>query len=188
MGGTIVGKWVLVILSLLLAILVAFGIFVGTGVIDGSALLWKLGPKISWLEPHLETYSQGQAGELWFAQKEEEYEAQLNELKQFEEDLAQKNKALDQRALDLDRRENRLLEAQTKFETEEEHLFNINTLAELYTEMSVDEASRILTDIDQTLLLNILLRMDKRDAANILAKLPTDLAVTLSKNLGEASK
>lgn len=182
------GKWVLVILSLLLAIVVAFGIFVGTGVIDGPALLWKLGPKISWLEPHLETYSQGQAGEIWFSEKEEEIEVHLNELEQYEEKLNQKNKELDQRALDLDRRENRLFEAQNKFKTDEEHLFNINTLAELYTEMPVDEASRILAEIDQTLLLDILLRMDKRDAANILAKLPTDLAVALSKDLGEASK
>lgn len=182
------GRWILVLVSLLVAILVAFGIFIGTGVIDGPALFWRLGPKVSWLEPHLETYSRGQAGEVWIEKKQAELEEQLIDLQQFEDELRLKNEELDRRTLDLDRREKRLLEAKSAFETAEEHFYNITTLAELYIEMPVDEAARILTNVDHTLLLDILLRMDRRDAANIITKLPTDLAVTLSKNLGDAGK
>ncbi|HHY14539.1 MAG TPA: hypothetical protein GX521_00530 [Firmicutes bacterium] len=182
------GRWVLVTILLIVALIVAFTILAATGVIDAAALFWKLGLKIAWLKPHLETYSRGQDSEEWIAVKEEELRAELgrlgareNELAVLEKELQQQIQALERREADVDKRE-------VQLQSQQEQKRNVQTLAELYGEMSAADAAKILQKLDQPLLLEVLLSMDMQDAANILLELPTDLAVSLSKTWGSAGK
>lgn len=182
------GRWVLVTMLLILSILVAFGIFVATGVIDGPALFWQVGLKIAWLQPHLETYSHGQDGEAWIAAQEEELKLYSEELDLREAELIHRAEQLEQRTQELDKRESDLQKQIANFQGEQAQRHNIQKLAEMYTEMPPEESARILEKLDQSLIIEILLFMDMRDAANILTKLPTNLAVALSKELGQAQK
>lgn len=179
-------RWLLVTVLLIIAIVVAFTILTATGVIDGPALFWKLGPKITWLEPHLETYSRGQDSEEWIAAQEEELRSELVKLRGREEELADLEKQLQQQIQALDRREADLEKWQGQLQSEQAQRRNVQTLAELYSEMPAADAATILQKLDQPLLLEILLLMEMQDAADILIQLPTDLAVSLSERLGEA--
>lgn len=181
------GKWFLVISLLLVAILVAFGIFIVTGVIDGPALFWRLGLKSAWLQPHLETYSHGKDAQNWILGQEQELQEQAADLKRREATLELKAEELEQRAQQLDKREVELNKQQATLVAEQGQRRNVQKLAEIYTEMSPEEAARILEKLDQALVLDILVSMDVQDAATILTKLPTNLAVTLSKQLGQPS-
>ncbi len=182
------GRWVLVTMLLILSILVAFGIFVATGVIDGPALFWQVGLKIAWLQPHLETYSHGLDGEAWIAAQEEELQSYSTELQQREAELEKRAQQLEQKSQELDKRESEFQKQLAVLEGERAQRHNVQKLAEIYTEMTPDESARILEKLDQPLILEILLFMDMHDVANILTKLPTNLAVALSKELGQASK
>lgn len=182
------GRWVLVTILLILSILVAFGIFIVTGVIDGPALFWDVGLKISWLQPHLETYSHGKYGEEWIAAQEVELKLYEEQLGLKEAELELRHEQLEQRAQELDKRESELEKRTLSFQGELAQRHNVQKLAEMYTEMAPEESARILEKLDQSLILGILLDMDMRDAANILAKLPTNLAVALSKELGQGQK
>lgn len=182
------GRWVLVTMLLILSIIVAFGIFVATGVIDGSALFWQVGPKIAWLQPHLETYSHGLDGEAWIGAQEEKLQLYSTELTLREAELEDWSERLEQRAQQLDKQESELHKQVANFQAEQAQRHNVQKLAEIYTEMTPEEGAKILEKLDQSLILDILLSMDMRDAANILTKLPTNLAVALSKELGQASK
>lgn len=182
------GKWFLVLTLLIVAILVAFGIFVATGVIDGPALFWNVGLKTTWLKPHLETYTYGQDAEAWIQAKEDELQLQREDLEKREAALVQRNEELEQKAQQLAKVESDLNKRKTGFEAELAQNRNVQKLAEIYTEMSSEEAARILEKLDQALILDVLLLMDMQDAANILTKLPTNLAVALSKQLGQASQ
>lgn len=182
------GRWVLVTMLLILSILLAFGIFVATGVIDGPALFWNVGLKIAWLQPHLETYSHGQYGEAWIAAQEEELKLYSNELDLRAEELDKRADQLEQMDQELTKREDDLKAQMLGFQGEQAKRYNVQKLAEMYTEMPPEESARILEKLEQTLIIEILLDMDMRDAANILAKLPTNLAVALSKELGQGQK
>ncbi|HBN97201.1 MAG TPA: hypothetical protein DDZ66_12960 [Firmicutes bacterium] len=181
-------KWVLVIILLLVAMSVAFGIFAFTGVIDGPALFWDLGMKVGWIEPHLKVYAVGQDAESWVAVQQEELQRQMAELDAREAKLRTDQQQLDQRAVQLDAREASINEAFARLQREQEQHRNIQTLASLYTEMTAADAAQILEKLDQKLVLDVLLSMDMQDAASILVELPTNLAVALSEQLGQASK
>ena len=81
------GRWILVTLLLTGALVVAFVILSVTNVIDGPALLWKFGLSISWLQPHLETYSRGIQSEECMAARESELEAEQGRVADFETEL-----------------------------------------------------------------------------------------------------
>lgn len=180
------GRWILVTLLLTGALVVAFVILSVTNVIDGPALLWKFGLSISWLQPHLETYSRGSQSEEWMAARESELEAEQGRVADFETELLALEKELEQRKQALERREAELDKREAELEAERAQRRNVQTLAELYSEMPPAEAAPILQKLDQPLLLEILLAMDTQDAANVLLQLPTDLAAALSKSLGAA--
>lgn len=180
-------KWVLVVNFLVIAILVAFGIFVATGVIDGPALFWRVGMKTAWLQPHLETYGHGQDAENWIAGKEIEIQERLAELEAERIKLAKEEEALIQRTHELDKRQSDLEQASANLNTAQRQKQSVETLAEIYTEMSAEESAKILEKLENSLVLQILLAMEVQDAAEILTKLPTNLAVTLSEELGQAS-
>ncbi len=182
------GRWVLVILLLIVALILAFTILAATGVIDAAALFWKLGLKIAWLEPHLETYSRGQDSEEWIARREEQLSTEQIKLGDRELELEALNKELQQQVQALERREADLEKREAEFLEQQEHRRSVQTLAELYSEMSAADAAKILGRLDQPLLLEVLLSMEMQDAANILIQLPTDLAVSLSKSLGSAGR
>ena len=181
-------KWVLVILLLLVAISVAFGIFAFTGVIDGSALFWNLGMKIGWIEPHLNVYAVGQDAEGWIAVKQEELQLEVMDLEVREAKLRTGLQQLEQRAAQLDGREASINEEFARLQQAQQEHRNIQTLASLYTEMTAVDSAQILAKLDQKLILDVLLCMDLQDAASILIELPTNLAVALSEQLGQASQ
>ena len=106
------GRWLLAITFLIIAVIVAFSIFVATGVIDGPALFWRWGLQIHWLKPHLETYAHGQDAEAWIAQKEEEIQAGRRPRQPMAELQTLQGK-LDQRAQQLDKRKPRCHGGQT---------------------------------------------------------------------------
>lgn len=182
------GKWFLAVTLLLVAVVVAFSIFVVTGVIDGPALFWRLGMNISWIQPHLETYAHGQDAEGYVARYEAEVVQKREELSKWEAELEARSQELDERLKQLDRRETQLNNLAEKLQAEQAQRQNVRTLAEIYKEMIAADAARILEGMEQELLLNVLLNMDKQDAANILRELPTNLAVALSEKIGQASE
>lgn len=182
------GKWFLVIVLLLVAVLVAFGIFIATGVIDGPALFWKWGLKTPWLEPYLATYAVGQDAETWVSKRQGEFDELLASIQEREAALVIKADELEQRSQQLDKREMEIAKQRNTLVTEQAQRQNVNRLAELYTEMPADEVANILAKLETDLILHVLLAMDVQDAATILTKLPTNLAVTLSKQLGQPSK
>jgi flagellar motility protein MotE (MotC chaperone) len=167
-----VGKWVLVSIFLIVAIVTAFVVFAVTGVIDAPALALRAARSIDWLKPHVEVYEVGKAAEDW--QKE-----QLGELEDIRNGLAERERALEaladeleQRSQALDRREADLeAQARALAQARAERL-NVQHLAEIYTEMDTVEAARILE------------KMDVRTAARILEALPTERAASLSRRLG----
>ena len=181
-------KWVLVIILLLVAISVAFSIFAFTGVVDGPALFWDLGMKVGWIEPHLKVYAVGQDAESWVEVQQEELQRQITELEAREARLRTNQQQLDQRAEQLDAREATINEASAQLQREQEQHRNVQTLASLYTEMTAAEAAQILEKLDQQIILDVLLTMDMQDAASILVELPTNLAVAISEQLGQASQ
>ena len=182
------GKWFVVVTLLLVAIIAAFGVFVATGVIDGPSLFWNLGMKIGWVQPHLQTYAHGQDAEAWINTQEGELQRKLGDLQRREAELAAGQGHLEQRAQQLDKREAELNAQAAKLQEEQAQRRNVQTLAEIYTEMSAEEAARILEKLDQTLILEVLLQMDMQYAANILIQLPNNLAVALSELLGQTSQ
>lgn len=182
------GRWILVVTLLFVAIILAFGIFVATGVIDGSALVWRFGNEIGWIRPHLQTYGHGQDAEAWIATQQEDLQQTISELERREIALATNQEELEQRSALLDRREADLDEQVANLQALQEQSRSAQTLAEIYTEMSAEEAARILQELDQDLILDILLHMDMLYAANILTELPTNLAVALSEKMGQTSQ
>lgn len=181
-------KWILAIFLLLTAVVVAFSIFVLTGVIDGPALFWDIGMKIGWIEPHLKVYAIGQDTEAWVVVQQEEFKMRQADLEKREAKLRADQQQLDQRAQQLDGRETSIQVASDKLQGDQAQLRSIQTLAALYTEMTAADAAQILEKLDQKLILNVLLLMDMQDAANILVELPTNLAVALSEQLGQATR
>lgn len=181
------GRWFLAVTLLLIAVLVAFGIFVATGVIDGTALFWRIGMNVEWMKPHLETYVRGQDAEGFVARFDDELQQETKELEQRESQLQAEQAELNERAEQLDRRERELNSLADKLEAEQAQRRNVQRLAEIYTEMTAQDAARILAELEQELILDILLEMDMQDAANILIELPTNLAADLSEKLGDAS-
>lgn len=179
-------RWFLVIGLLLVAIISAFVVFSITGVIDTPALVWNAAQSISWLKPHAATYSRGLDVEGWMDEQQREIDRQLTELRQSEEALQQLQTQLDQRSQLLDQREQNLNEREETLQKELTERRNIQRLAEIYTEMPVEEAARILEKMEQQLVLDILVEMDMRDAADILTMFPTNLAVSLTKQMGRA--
>ncbi|NMB01727.1 MAG: hypothetical protein GX971_09505 [Firmicutes bacterium] len=182
------GKWVLAVTLLLVAVVVAFSIFVVTGVIDGPALFWRLGTNISWMKPHLETYAHGQDAEAFVARYEDELQQRTEALKTREAELVELSNQLDQRMVQLDRREAELKTLTDKLQAEQDQRRSVRNLAEIYTEMIAADAARILAGMDQGLVLDVLLYMDKQDAANIMKELPTNLAVSVAEKMGLASQ
>lgn len=182
------GKWVLVTSLLMLSIVVAFGIFIVTGVIDGPALFWRIGPKIAWLQPYLQTYSHGLDGEVWLDAQKAELEKQLAEVQLQQSELDQEAEQLEERSQLLEKLAGDLEKEKSLFQAEQAQRRSVAKLAEIYTEMAPEEAAKILGELDQSLILEILLSMDIRDAASVLTRLPTNLAVALSKELGHASE
>jgi flagellar motility protein MotE (MotC chaperone) len=179
-----VGKWVLVSIFLIVAIVTAFVVFAVTGVIDAPALALRAARSIDWLKPHVEVYEVGKAAEDW--QKE-----QLGELEDIRNGLAERERALEaladeleQRSQALDRREADLeAQARALAQARAERL-NVQHLAEIYTEMDTVEAARILEKMNEGEVLEILAVMDVRTAARILEALPTERAASLSRRLG----
>ncbi len=182
------GKWVMVVAILFVAIIVAFSIFVATGVIDGPALFWNVGMKIGWIEPHLQVYSHGQDAEAWIATQQDKLQLIIDDLEQREVALHAGQEQLDQRAQQLDKREADLNSQTARFQGEQAKRRNVQTLAALYTEMGPAEAAPIIEKLEQSLILDVLLNMDMQDAANILVELPTTLAIALSEHLGRTSQ
>lgn len=180
------GRWLLVVTLLLAAIIVAFSIFVVTGVIDGPALFWRVGTQVGWLRPHLETYAHGQDAEAWIARQEEALQLRVEELELRVQELQSDQKRLEQWAQQLDKREADLNALEAKLQAEQAQRRNTQTLAQIYTSMDPEEAAQILAQLDQDLILAVLLQMDLQLAADILTNLPTNLAVTLSKQIGQA--
>ncbi len=181
------GRWVLAITFLLISLIVAFGILVATGVIDGPALFWRWGMRIGWLQPHLETYAHGRDAEGWIAQQETELRAKLTEVERREADLQAELGKLEQRAQQLDKRESELAAWEARLQQEQEQRRNVQSLAQIYSGMDAADAARILQALDQDLLLEVLLELDTFQAAEIMALLPTNLAAALSKQMGQAS-
>lgn len=182
------GKWVLAVTLLLIAVLVAFGIFIATGVIDGPALFWRIGRNIEWVKPHLETYVHGQDVEAFVARFDDELHQEKEDLQQRESQLQTDRIKHNERAEQLDKRVIELNSLAEKLEAEQAQRRNIQRLAEIYTEMTAQDAARILAELEQELILDLLLEMDMQDAANILIELPTNLAAALSEKLGEVSQ
>lgn len=181
------GRWLLAITFLIIAVIVAFSIFVATGVIDGPALFWRWGLQIHWLKPHLETYAHGQDAEAWIAQKEEEIRGQAADLDSRAAELQTLQGKLDQRAQQLDKRETDLAAMEAKLQAEQEQRRSVQTLAELYSGMDPADAARILQQLDREIVLDVLLQMDVYDASQILIALPTNLAAALSEQMGRSS-
>lgn len=181
-------KWLLVFGLLILAIIVAFSIFAFTGVIDAPALFWNIGMKIGFIEPHLKTYAIGRDTENWIAIQTEELQLRMIELEEQESALATEHLRLEQRAQQLDNRETTIALSAAKLGEEQELKKNIETLAALYIEMNAAEAAKIIEKLDKQLILNVLLNMETQDAASILVELPTNLAISLSEELGKASQ
>jgi len=183
-----VRKWILVFFLLLIAIIVAFSIFAVTGVIDAPALFWDVGTKIGWIEPHLKVYAIGQDAEGWIENELLELQLKQEELDQREAQLRADRQLLEQRALELDSREASIETRASKVQEQEEQRRNIQTLASLYASMDAADAAQIIEKLDKDLVLRVLLQMDMQDAAVILTELPTNLAVTFSEALGQASQ
>lgn len=119
------GKWVLVMVLLIVAILVAFGIFVATGVVDGPALFWRVGLKNPWLQPHLETYSHGQDAENWIAAQEGDLRIRIADLENREAELVVRGDQLEQRSQQLDKRESELNKQVAAFRAEQAQRQNV---------------------------------------------------------------
>lgn len=181
------GRWVLAITFLLVAIIVAFGVLVATGVIDGPALFWRWGSRIAWLQPHLETYAQGQDAEAWIARQEEEIRAKLADLESRAAELRAVEEKLEQREQQLDKRESDLAAWEAQLQAAQSHRRNVQNLAEIYRGMQPADAARILQELDRQLILDVLAEMDAYEAGQILTILPTNLAASLTEQLGRAS-
>lgn len=177
------GKWFLAFGLLIVAIITAFTIFAVSGVLDAPALFWQLGLKISWLEPHLQIYAQGQDAETWLKDQEAQLAGRAGEIEGYAQDLRSREEQLEQLAQELARQETDLKKRRADFAEELAARRNIKRLAEIYSEMPPEEGARILEKAQPELVLQILSWMDERDAARILALLPTGLAVTLSNEL-----
>lgn len=182
------GRWLLVTVLLIVAVIAALGILMATDVIDGPALFWEYGPQISWLEPHLETYAAGKDSQGWINSQEEELRQQLADLQQRELELESGKMELEQRLEDLNRQEDSLGRQLAEYKRLQEQQRSVATLASLYTEMTAAVAAPILAQLEQHLILDVLLSMELQDAAEILSCLPAELAVTLSNLLGDSNK
>jgi flagellar motility protein MotE (MotC chaperone) len=180
------GKWVLAITFLLLSIVLAFSILTITGVIDGTALLWRWASRIAWLHPHLETYSHGQDAEAWVADQEARLLARFADLESREAELQASLARLEQQAQQLTKRENDLAAWEARLQAEEENKRSVQNLAQIYSGMDPADAARILQQLDRGLILQVLLQMDSYEAAQILIALPTNLAAALSEQLGRS--
>jgi len=180
------GRWVLAFTFLLISIVVAFGILSATGVIDGPGLLWRWGLRIGWLQPHLETYAHGRDAEAFIAQQEAELKALAADLERREAELQSNLNRLEQRAQQLDKRESELAAWEARLQQEQEQRRNVQNLAQIYSGMDPADAARIMQELDRELILKVLLTMDTYEAAQILTILPTNLAASLSQELGQA--
>jgi flagellar motility protein MotE (MotC chaperone) len=179
-----VGKWVLVTIFLITAIIAAVVVFSVTGVIDAPALVLKGARSIGWLEPHVEVYEIGKAAEEWQNEQLRSLDQIRQELDGREQALAALADELEQRAQTLDRREAELEAQAAALAQARAERMNVQHLAEIYTEMETAEAARILEKMNEAEVLEILAVMDVRTTARILEALPTERAASLSRRLG----
>lgn len=171
------GRWMLVSLFLIIAIITAVVVFAVTGVIDAPALAWQAAHSIGWLEPYLETYEIGQDVEAW---KNE----QLIELNQVRDDLAQRELALAAWEKELEQKAQMLERQEAQLEAQRAQRMNVSHLAQIYSEMDELEAARILENMNDDDVLQILAVMETGTAARILEAVSTDKAASLSRKLG----
>jgi len=168
-----VSKWILSILSLIIAICTAFVILTITDVIPQEAV-WEYAGTVSWLAPHVETYNIGKESQEFIAEQQERIDLAWAEIEEARQALAQEQEVMARKEASLARQE-RDLAAKIESRRKVEHL------ASLYTQMRPNEAVKILEIMDVDLILEIILAMDTETASAILAGLPPEIAATVSE-------
>lgn len=166
-------KWILTILSLIIAICTAFTILTITDVIP-KEVVWNYAGQVSWLAPHVEIYDIGRQSQEWLLEQQKLIDSAWEEIAS-----ARTKLAADQEV--LLRKENSLARQERDLTTKLESRHKIEHLADLYTQMRTNEAVRILELMDTDLILQVILAMDSETASTILAGLPPEIAATLSE-------
>lgn len=178
-------KWILVLLSLVVAILSALVIFTITGVIEPQDKLLEWAESVEWLNPYIVTYSKGLDAEQWRSEEQQQIQQAWQEIEEERSRLGQLQDEIAHEQASLQRERQQLEDQLRALEERQATLRSIGRLAELYQEMPTQESSRILQTLDDDLILAILLELDPRDAAEILTRFPTELAASLSNKLRE---
>jgi len=166
-------RWLAAIYTLLISLLIAFILLTVTGLIHPQDKLIEYGKAIPAFAPYIETYYIGAQWQDWHSEKLAELEALQLEMEQQRKSLLAKEQELQNLGERLARQEASLNEQRAKNQS-------AANLAKLYTQMRPEEAVAILELMDQQMVLDVLLAMDKDTAASILAAMPPSLAAELS--------
>lgn len=181
----------LAVLLLIVSLLTALFVLQVTGLWEWINPLTRRAAAWPVLQPHVEMYRLGR--EEWRIADMQRRELELIEL-----DLDARARRLDEEARQLarDRNElqleqNRLTEWEARLEQEQaalqearDEIASLEQLRELYSSMRPQEAAVILLDMDEAEISRLLADMPPRQAGAILALLPSDKAIAVSRALG----
>lgn len=167
-------RWLLAIVAVIIAVITAGIAFTLTGVIQPQDMLIEYAATSQAFGPYVETYRIGEESQDWLNKQQEQLDIERAALEAERSSLAAEGLRLAELESKLKRQEQELIDRQNE-------QLSINRLAQMYTAMRPEEATRILELMDEDLLLAILQAMDVDDAAIILATLPAQLAASLSE-------
>jgi len=173
-------KWLATIYTLVISVIIACIILTVTGVIHPQELVLDCMASIPAFAPYVEAYNIGKEQESWRQQQQAELDLQIQQLVLQREEL----ESLRQQLLTWDRqlteKENDLLRQEEALKAQQAKAKSIADLAQLYMQMRPEEAAAILKLMDNNMVLDIILAMDKETAALILVALPPTMAAELS--------
>lgn len=181
-------RWILALLILLVAMVLAAFMLHATGVIDLKPMMAQRIESIPALAPHLRIYQAGLAVE----KEIDEMEAKLEREK---EELIQKELELNTRAEALLAKEKQLVKSRSEFEQEKEGLsklkqeidaaragfLELDRLRSIYSEMKGKDAATIMSQLRPEMVAFILAEMDPEVAGNILTNLDPKMAAEITR-------
>ncbi|NLK09133.1 MAG: hypothetical protein GX316_10635 [Firmicutes bacterium] len=181
-------KWLLVIISFLISVIVAAVMLNATGVINLRSLAIKQIEATPAVAPYLETYRAGRAMETELAKALAEVEIERDEFAQIQLELEARAEALQTRekqlARDFENLENeraKLLELQAEIDTAKMNLLELERIRDIYGEMKSKDAASIMSEMRPEVIAFLLSDMEPETAGGILSNLDPKLAAEITR-------
>ena len=181
-------KWILAIIVLLMAVVLAAFMLNATGVIDLRPMVVQRMETIPALAPYLETYHAGLAVEKEIEDALAALEIEKGELVQSELELAARTEALAAREKQLARQKSevdheteQLLKLRQEIEAARAGFLELERLRSIYAEMKGKDAAAIMSQLRPEMIAFILAEMDPEIAGDILTNLEPKLAAEITR-------